>query len=153
MMKELLPLIEKIKEEVKEGIEGKKIKHLMTRAIVFSTEFISPGAVNFLYFAGKELGRRAVAPNLKKFPEGVKEIPKALEAIGYENVKIIDERTVRINGCFCKGIPQIGVPICYFEAGLIAGIYEGITEKRAAAKEVKCSGTGEDFCEFKVVIE
>ncbi|MFX0195547.1 MAG: V4R domain-containing protein [Candidatus Hodarchaeota archaeon] len=48
------------------------------------------------------------------------------------------------------GIPEIGIPICYWDAGLIAGIVETIIGTPVYAEETHCWGLGDTFCDFHI---
>ena len=43
-------------------------------------------------------------------------------------------------------------PICFFEAGLIAGCLESILSKKVKVTETKCYTMGHGCCEFEVTI-
>nr|WP_317852618.1 V4R domain-containing protein [Methanothermococcus thermolithotrophicus] len=44
----------------------------------------------------------------------------------------------------------MGQPVCFFEAGIIAGCLENILNKEVKVTETKCHASGEDYCEFEV---
>jgi len=52
-----------------------------------------------------------------------------------------------------KGIKSDG-NFCSFEAGMLAGIVERMTNTHCFAQELNCSvQTGDDFCEFMIVFQ
>lgn len=51
------------------------------------------------------------------------------------------------------GIPEIGIPICYWDAGLIAGIVETIIGTPVDAQETHCWGLGDAFCDFHISLD
>ncbi len=51
------------------------------------------------------------------------------------------------------GSPNIGMHICYFESGLIAGVLKFFLKKEVAAVEVKCCANGDDLCEFEATVK
>ncbi|MBC2581118.1 sigma 54-interacting transcriptional regulator [Clostridium sp. DJ247] len=65
---------------------------------------------------------------------------------------ISDEKIlIRLYKCFtCSNMEYIGKPVCYFEAGILAGAISTITNQDMDAAEVKCNSLGNDFCEFEV---
>ena len=50
----------------------------------------------------------------------------------------------------CSGLPDIGIEVCNYDEGFIAGIFEKYTGKNFTAKEVDCWCTGDRTCRFKV---
>lgn len=53
----------------------------------------------------------------------------------------------------CSGTPVTGEAICYFEGGIIAGIFKYFLKKEAKAVETKCWAKGDNTCEFVVTIQ
>lgn len=49
----------------------------------------------------------------------------------------------------CSGLPKINEPVCFFEAGFIAGALEQITRKDTIVRESKCWGLGDRVCRFE----
>lgn len=61
---------------------------------------------------------------------------------------------VRVYECIeCSGLPNIGRPICFFEAGIISGALSEILGLRVDAYERRCWTNGYSFCQFDVVAE
>jgi uncharacterized protein len=64
--------------------------------------------------------------------------------------KLLD---IRVYECIeCADLPNIGKPLCFFEAGLITGVFKELTEKEVIAEEVRCWTSGYSFCQFDVII-
>jgi hypothetical protein len=56
-----------------------------------------------------------------------------------------------IEDCYtCKGLPEIGDTYCKTDEGLIEGILLKKTGEKHIAREVRCWGTGDEVCEFKI---
>jgi predicted hydrocarbon binding protein len=54
----------------------------------------------------------------------------------------------------CAGMTRVGRTLCHLEGGMIAGVVESVTKKKARALEVTCiGGLGHDACGFDVSIE
>lgn len=49
----------------------------------------------------------------------------------------------------CSGAPNIGEPLCHFEAGFIAGSLEQILGGRIKAVETQCWGLGDRICRYE----
>lgn len=65
--------------------------------------------------------------------------------------KIID---LRVYECIeCSGLPNIGMPVCYFEAGIITGIFKELTKMDVMAEKVRCWTNGYSFCQFDVMLQ
>jgi predicted hydrocarbon binding protein len=50
----------------------------------------------------------------------------------------------------CSGLPDLGIEVCNYDEGFIAGIFEKFTGKNFRAKEVDCWCTGDRTCRFEV---
>ena len=56
-----------------------------------------------------------------------------------------------VEDCYmCKGLPSIGGTYCKIDEGLIKGILLKKTGKSHNVKEIRCWGTGDEECEFKI---
>ena len=53
----------------------------------------------------------------------------------------------------CSGVPKVGEPLCYFEAGLIAGGLESVLGNSIKVLETKCWGLGDRVCRWEVTRE
>lgn len=57
----------------------------------------------------------------------------------------------RLYDCFtCSDMENIGKPVCYFEAGILAGAVSTISNQDMDAEEVRCNALGDDYCEFEI---
>jgi transcriptional regulator with PAS, ATPase and Fis domain len=62
-----------------------------------------------------------------------------------------DKIIFRLFDCFtCSDMKHLSKPICFFEAGILAGAVSNIRKQNMDANEVKCNALGDDFCEFEV---
>lgn len=50
----------------------------------------------------------------------------------------------------CSGLPDIGIEVCNYDEGFIAGILEKYTGEVFNVKEIDCWCTGDRTCRFKV---
>ena len=135
---------------------------------------------NLLYQAGKDVGLYGVGTYLmitlnpeigtefrpkERFEEVLKGLVKYFsdnESISIpmklaESAEIVktepDLAVLRINGlASASGSPFVGEPLCHFSAGEIAGITEALTGRNATVHEIKCVGTGYDYCEFEIIV-
>ncbi len=141
---------------------GEEIPILIFRAFrVFSGEYLrdilgDKGAVVLFQNAGRELGRslgeKLKSDSVEGYLENVGAFMKESK-IGLlvpERVEK-DEGILRIEECItCSGMPNIGMRICHFEAGFVAGLFESFLRKKVKATETKCNAMGEGVCEVKV---
>jgi len=113
-----------------------------------------------------EAGKLAGASFYDRFLKEFKDLP--LPAFVAELQRIVKEQGIGIlrvekadveNGKFvltvaedldCSGLPDIGVEVCNYDEGFIAGIFDGFTGLKFVAKEVDCWCTGERVCRFEV---
>ena len=115
------------------------------------------------YYLGHELGTILSVKRTKE----VKDIPEALKnIISQYNIGdiIITESTTEIitlklkghsssKDLIGKGIKSEG-NFCSFEAGMLAGIVERMSNTHCFAQELNCSlQSGEDACEFMIVFQ
>lgn len=65
-----------------------------------------------------------------------------------------DEDVLRITGCSAVlgwQIPNLGRPVCTFDAGLFEGFLRGVTGRDdVTVEELACLGRGDAHCEFRV---
>jgi len=74
---------------------------------------------------------------------GILRIEKADVEAGYFVLTVAEDLD-------CSGLPEIGVEVCNYDEGFIAGIFDGFTGQHFTAKEVDCWCTGERVCRFEV---
>ena len=68
-----------------------------------------------------------------------------------DGIKTID---IRVYECIeCSDLLNIGKPMCFFEAGVITGIFKEFTKKDVIAEELRCWTSGYSFCQFDVTIK
>src|SRR5579862_2509379 len=120
--------------------------------LVALEDIIGRGAAGTAYIAGKKLGNGLGLTNLDDFLElctalkiGIIKVPRLTESSAH----------VDVYECVtCAGMKPVGRTLCSFEGGLIAGVVESVTKKRARAREVTCiGGLGHDTCGFDIDME
>ncbi len=144
---------ERIRKEMPDTVNMK-----LPRVLVQSLQWISVGYASALYFAGKKLGDTILA---KQLPGGLNPALKAISGIfmdmGMGRLEVVDasaaKAIVRLyEGSTAYGMKPINKPVCFFEAGIIAGVLENKLEKRVMVNEVLCGGLGDNCEEFVVRI-
>ena len=103
----------------------------------------------FSYYGGKQLGVRLPISSIREMIEFIEKLK-----LGRMEVVEFDDEKMLVNlyeSATCAGLLSIGRPICYFEAGIIAGITENIFKKKMSVKETKCWGLGDKYCQFQAV--
>jgi predicted hydrocarbon binding protein len=120
--------------------------------LVALEDIIGRGASGTAYIAGKKLGNGLGLKRLDDFLElctslkiGVIKVPTLTASQAH----------VDVYECVtCSGMTPVGRTLCSFEGGLIAGVVETVTGKRAKAREVTCiGGLGHDSCGFDIEME
>ncbi|MHA2005997.1 MAG: hypothetical protein ACXABO_00685 [Promethearchaeota archaeon] len=115
------------------------------------------------YYLGHELGTTLKVKQVKditKVPSELKEIITQFNLGVGEITESTDEilqlklkEHSSIKDLIKKGIKTTG-SFCSFEAGLLAGIVEKLSDRHCFAQEVGCSlQTGESYCEFMIVFQ
>lgn len=102
------------------------------------------------YNLGKHLAEKGLIKSIDDLPQVFID-----QRIGL--LDIVDESfnnmKINIYECMsCYGIPNIGMPMCDFEAGVIQGALESLIGKNIT-KEKYCWGLGYSFCGFEVYFE
>lgn len=54
------------------------------------------------------------------------------------------------DSAIAKSLGNVGKPVCFVYAGLLAGVFSYITKRELAGIEVQCYAMGEDFCKFLI---
>jgi predicted hydrocarbon binding protein len=119
--------------------------------LVALEDIIGRGAAGTAYVAGKKLGLALGITKLEDFlglcadlKIGVIKVPKMTAS----------EIHVDVYECVtCAGMARVGRTLCHLEGGMIAGVVESVTKKKARAIEVTCiGGLGHDACGFDIAI-
>ncbi|AAB99662.1 TPA: DUF2507 domain-containing protein [Methanocaldococcus jannaschii] len=99
-----------------------------------------------MYYFGKELSKNLNFKNFKELSNFYKEYKLGrIEMVSENPIKI------RIYDCIsCSGLPDVGKPLCHFEAGFLAGYIENVFNKKCYIIETHCWGLGNKFCQFEV---
>lgn len=100
------------------------------------------------YNTAKNVGRSLNVTDYNSLSEKIIEL--GIGQIVITNMS--DEMIVfRLYDCFtCSEMENIGKPLCYFEAGILAGAVSTISKQDMDAVEVKCNALGDAYCEFEV---
>ncbi len=153
-------LLSKILAQMRKNLkDGKSIGDMKVGALLALGEQLA--AIH--YYIGHELGTTLKVKQAKD----ITLIPKKLEEVNSqfnigeieitaatdEIIELKMKNHSSIKDLIKKGIKaQVG--FCSFEAGLLAGIVEKLSDRHCFAQEIDCSQqTGEDHCEFMVVFQ
>ncbi|HMI86825.1 MAG TPA: V4R domain-containing protein [Polyangiaceae bacterium] len=119
--------------------------------LVALEDIIGRGAAGTAYVAGKKLGLALGITKLEDFLALCTELK-----IGVIKVPKITASKLRVDvyECVtCAGMTRVGRTLCHLEGGMIAGVVESVTKKKARALEVTCiGGLGDEACGFDVTI-
>lgn len=153
-------LLSKILVEMRNHLkEGKEIGDLKLGALLALGHQLEA----IFYYLGHELGTHlnvkpigdvntipnAIKEKIVEFNIGNVEITESSEEIvqlrlkGHSSIKDLINKGIKTEGSFCS-----------FEAGLLAGIVEKMTNIHCFAQEVECSlQSGKNYCEFMIVFQ
>ncbi|NHJ20700.1 MAG: hypothetical protein EAX91_07160 [Candidatus Lokiarchaeota archaeon] len=139
--------------------EGKEIGDMKVGALLALGHQLEA----IFYYLGHELGTHlnvkpigdvttipnAIKEKIAEFNIGDVEITESSEEIvqlrlkGHSSIKDLINKGIKTEGSFCS-----------FEAGLLAGIVEKMTNIHCFAQEVECSlQSGKSYCEFMIVFQ
>lgn len=148
--------VDSIKKTAKEKGKG-KVSSKFPRLLIHSLQWVSVGYSSALYFAGKKLGHEVMAENVsgKDFKTVFKGLTKVFKelGIGKLSIKESEEKSASVTlkgSATASGMKPVGKPVCFFEAGLIAGILEARLKKKVVVNEVLCGGLGDNVEEFLI---
>ncbi len=110
------------------------------------------------YQVGRSVGALVDAWHRDENPDLGKLLAEALELApihGYgrpEIVKVEENFAIyREHECAdCYGMPNVGYPICVYEAGVTAGALEVGLGRPVEVREVKCCAAGDPYCEYEI---
>jgi len=115
------------------------------------------------YYLGHELGTILKVKPVKDIDIIPDELKRIISEYHLGNVEITESSDeivqLKLKGhsstkdLIKKGIKSSG-SFCSFEAGLLAGVVEKLSDRHCFAQELGCSlQTGENFCEFMIVFQ
>jgi predicted hydrocarbon binding protein len=153
-------LLSKILAQMRKNLkEGKSIGDMKVGALLALGHQLE--AIH--YYIGHELGSTLkIKPvkDINQTPTELKEIVSEFNLGEIEITESTDEiielkmkNHSSIKDLIKKGIKSTG-GFCSFEAGVLAGIVEKLTERHCFAQETGCSlQTGENYCDFMIVFQ
>ncbi len=153
-------LLSKILAQMRKNLkEGKSIGDMKVGALLALGHQLEA----IFYYLGHELGSTLKVKTVKdiyQIPEELKRIINEFNLGSVEITESTDEIIQlklkdhsSIKDLIKKGIKTTG-SFCSFEAGLLAGIVEKLSDRHCFAQELGCSlQTGENFCTFMLVFQ
>ncbi len=126
-------------------------------------EMVGGGARTIVYQSGQRLGdilgaalKPSAGGDLGRYVELVHKLCRDLRigTVVAEKVDLANGLIVlRVDECVsCAGIENAKVPICHFEAGMVAGIVRSFVDRPVKAMETRCHAIGDDTCGVEVRI-
>ena len=153
-------LLSKILAQMRKNLkEGKDIGDMKVGALLALGHQLEA----IFYYLGHELGSTLKVKAVKdvtQIPEELKRIITDFNLGSVEITESTDEITQlklkdhsSIKDLIKKGIKTSG-SFCSFEAGLLAGVVEKLSDRHCFAQELGCSlQTGQNYCEFMLVFQ
>jgi predicted hydrocarbon binding protein len=105
------------------------------------------------YDAGYNIGANVISKQMKAstLKDVLNELAQMWEELKLGSIELAGENLIRVKDCYqCGNMPDMGKPLCPSDAGIIAGVLDTVCGKRYSVKEIKCWGTGYEFCEFEI---
>jgi predicted hydrocarbon binding protein len=116
-----------------------------------------PELMDYAYQAGRAIGAAFDAPRregvtLKEAMESAIDVAHEFDYGRQEIVKVEGDLAVyRTYECAdCYGLPNLGMCLCVYEAGVAAGALERTLGRPVVVKEVRCMANGDPYDEFEV---
>jgi predicted hydrocarbon binding protein len=153
-------LLSKILAQMRKNLkEGKAIGDMKVGALLALGHQLEA----IFYYLGHELGSTLKVKPVKNITEIPNELKRIINEFNLGSVEITEssDEIVQlklkdhssIRDLIKKGIKTTG-SFCSFEAGLLAGVVEKLSDRHCFAQELGCSlQSGENFCEFMIVFQ
>ena len=105
------------------------------------------GAV--LYLAAKRFSRGLLLSSIQALKSWFHDM-----GLGELEVEVDEEKVlVKLTHCLtCHMLPNVGLPLCDFERGIIDGVLEAVTGSEVLTKETLCWGLGDTVCQFEAYV-
>ncbi|AEF95674.1 V4R domain-containing protein [Methanotorris igneus] len=100
-----------------------------------------------LYEIGYEFGKFLKPKNIRELKTFFRK-----NNLGILEIESRKPFILKVRECAMCDSLEVNEPICYFDAGLLAGALECILNKTVVVDEIKCMGQGYDACYFKIEI-
>ncbi|MFX1324474.1 MAG: hypothetical protein ACFE8N_05925 [Promethearchaeota archaeon] len=153
-------LLSKILAQMRKNLkEGKSIGDMKVGALLALGSQLEA----LFYYLGHELGTTLKVKHVKdvdQIPNALKEIVSQFN-LGEIEIASSNDEIIELNmreHSSIKDLARKGIKtkesFCSFEAGLLAGIVEKLSDINCFAQEIGCSmETGEDNCKFMVIFQ
>lgn len=134
-----------------------KMQYLYMRDRQTFTFALFPQLLPFAYQAGRAIGAAFDAPRRTgiQLPEALASATLVAQEFDYGRQEIVmaEEhfaiyRTYECADCY--GLPNLGLKICAYEAGVAAGALETVLGVPVTVTEVKCCANGDPYDEFEI---
>lgn len=110
--------------------------------------------------AGKLAGKEFAATQLDRDQGPEEYLAEAIQKMGEHRIGVLRAEKVDLarmeltltvsEDLDCSGVPITGRPMCSFDEGFIAGIFERFSRRPFEVKEIACWATGAKLCRFTV---
>lgn len=101
------------------------------------------------YMMGKNVGKRFSVPSAA----GVMQV---LESIGIRRIRFRTLTPAKVvvqiaENITCRGLKGSKRPVCYFEAGLLAGLLGKFFSRKIEIQETRCCSMGDPACQYEIL--
>ncbi|MFH1753167.1 MAG: diguanylate cyclase [Candidatus Omnitrophota bacterium] len=133
----------------KKGMGGNIHPFLFSVFRMLTLQGLIKGRMTFnAYTTGKGIGENIAIKNIGQ-------LEKTLKSLGIGRAKVVkcseDSVVIRVyNDITSMGIKNLKKPICYFEAGFLAGMLEKMLKFKVELEETKCRAMDHPYCQFEL---
>lgn len=131
---------------------------LMSGFTQYTEERLGALAEALLYSVGRLSARGAMTHILQEVPDKERAMHRIFDEIRANGIAIpelVDRTPERIEVRLHENVSSAGAqpqgkPICHYQSGMLAGLFEVLTGRHILAHELKCWGLGDRYCEFQL---
>jgi len=138
-------------DQILDGGDGEPAAVVLFRLLQLSVlpEVLGASTGPVLYLAAKRFSPTLQLTSLQSLKSWFREL-----GLGELEIELDDEKLlVKLTRCLtCHRMPNVGVPLCDFERGLIDGALEVITGAEVLTRETLCWGLGDTVCQFEAFV-
>jgi len=151
-----------LKDSITAALENRPVRDTLSdelsihvnRIVVTSLFDLGTAGEGLIYHAGRHLGSTLVERG-EVHGETVEvvlaELVAVLNKLKLGNITLAeaegDSAKVKFEDCyFCKGLPQIGRGICFYDSGILVGALQKALSREFKAEETKCHCKGDKMC-------
>lgn len=107
------------------------------------------GGKSTTYVIGKGIGDSLPVESIEDIFKLFKDLKIGYPVLLEQNDKKL---TVKMEECFCKGLPETNELVCDLEGAILEGALKKVMKKNIKVKETKCNVHGDSHCEYECTL-